>query len=191
MELSLTSPLERSQKNMKLSEKPAAASASQHTSRPIGTPKADRLEISGKILNYLDEQNRRMEEYMQKMQEKRAKLEQAKANAENGERELDALGKALKTMEKCQKIAMRIMRGDKVPPEDRTYLMENDPDGYKLALACRKPNPHPKKWKSVLDDEDRNGETEEAAQDSGGEGGESVSGVEASGGEAPAEGGGE
>lgn len=37
-----------------------------------------------------------------------------------------------------------------MPPEDEQYLMTNDPKGYKLALAARKPNPNPKDWDSVL-----------------------------------------
>ena len=49
------------------------------------------------------------------------------------------------------------MKGDKVPPQDEQYLMENDPDGYKLALVCRTPKEKPKEWESVLEDEEREG----------------------------------
>ena len=42
----------------------------------------------------------------------------------------------------CQ-IAASIMRGDRVPPEDMAYLMNNDPEGYKLAMAMRRENPDP------------------------------------------------
>ncbi len=78
------------------------------------------------------------------------------------------LSKSLKVMERCRKIASRIMKGDKVPPQDEQYLMECDPDGYKLALACRVPKENPKKWESVLEDEEQeNGSAGEA--ESGGE----------------------
>ena len=68
------------------------------------------------------------------------------------------------------------MRGDKVPPQDEMYLLDNDPDGYKLALACRKPKEKPKEWESVLKDEEEN-----SASESGGETAESSEAPEASG----------
>ena len=89
--------------------------------------------------------------------------------------ELDFLSKSLKTMEKCRKIASRIIKGDKVPPQDERYLKDNDPDGYKLALVSRKPKKNPKEWESVLDEEDRMGGSESrgetaTAAEPGGEG---------------------
>ena len=66
-------------------------------------------------------------------------------------------------MRKCQKIAASIMKGNRVPPEDLEYLMKNDPDGYKLAMAMRRENPDPEDEKSVLDDEDRNGGSAEGS----------------------------
>ncbi len=96
--------------------------------------------------------------------------------ASSGNSEADALGEQMKTMERCHKIAARIMRGDKVPPQDEQYLMMNDPDGYKLALAMRTPKKHPKKHESVLKDEDKTAES----HDGGGE--DAVSSCEESGG---------
>ena len=148
----------------------AAKAAPQAEKKPAGAraalarPKSDRIAWSQAALSFLQEVNR------QDM-ENRRKLLEAK---QKGSSELDALSKSLKTMDKCRKIAGRIMRGDKVPPQDEKYLMEHDPDGYKLSLACRKPKENPKEWKSVLDEEDlesgseSGGETVEAA-DSGGE----------------------
>jgi len=74
--------------------------------------------------------------------------------------ENDALSEGIKTMERCRKIAARIMRGDKVPPKDAQYLMENDPEGYKLAMALRKPKKKPKEWESVLKDEKKADQSE-------------------------------
>ena len=71
--------------------------------------------------------------------------------------QLDSMEKKLKVMNKCQKIAASIMRGDRVPPEDLAYLMNNDPEGYKLAMAMRRENPDPEDCESVLDEEDRAG----------------------------------
>jgi len=121
--------------------------------------KADRQEWSQQALAFLEELDRQD-------QERQRKLLEAKRQ---GSGELDMLGKSLKVMDKCRKIASRIMKGDKVPPQDERYLRECDPDGYKLAIACRQPKEKPKEWKSVLDDEDR-----ESGFESGGEAVESV-----------------
>ena len=72
---------------------------------------------------------------------------------ENGE--LDAMTQQLKMRMKCLEIARRIMQGKKVPIKDEMYLMENDPKGYQLAMAFRKPpKKDEKECESVLDDED-------------------------------------
>ena len=126
-------------------------------------PKTDKLSWSRQALSFLQEVNR------QDMEERRKLLEARQRDSG----ELDALNESLKKMERCQKIAARIMRGDKVPPQDEMYLLDNDPDGYKLALACRVPKEKPKEWESVLE-EDR----EESSAGTGGEtadsGGEAV-----------------
>ena len=86
---------------------------------------------------------------------------------ESSKGHLDRLDKALKVLSKCQKIAASIMKGNRVPPEDLRYLMENDPEGYKLAMAMRRQNPDPEDEKSVLDEEDKNGGSTERSGDSG------------------------
>lgn len=80
--------------------------------------------------------------------------------------ELDALSQQLKTRMKCLEIARRIMQGKKVPPQDERYLMENDPKGYQLAMALRKPpKKDEKECKSVLDSEDeKSGETSDSGE---------------------------
>lgn len=120
---------------------------------PAGTGSAlrrsgsDRADWSRDALAFLRELDR------QDMERRRRELE-AK---QKGSSDLDVLSKSLKVMEKCQKIAARIMRGDKVPPQDEMFLMEADPDGYKLALVCREPKEKPKEWESVLDEEGEEG----------------------------------
>ncbi len=133
----------------------AAASPLRAEKKTAGTkggtaplrPRSDKADWSQAALSFLQEVNRQDAEKQRKLLEARQK----------GNGELDALTKALKTMDNCRKIASRIMRGDKVPPQDERYLMENDPDGYKLAMACRTPKEKPKEWESVLEDEDREG----------------------------------
>lgn len=148
-----------------------AKAAPQTEKKPPGKaalPKArtDRTAWSRQALSFLQEVNR------QDMEQRRKLLEAKQRDSG----ELKALSESLKTMDRCQKIASRIMRGDKVPPQDEMYLMDNDPDGYKLALVCRKPKEKPKEWESVLEEEDREGGSGECAgpegetaPDSGGE----------------------
>lgn len=112
--------------------------------RPEVKAKADRLALSRQAVAFLEARSRRL------------MAEERKADASGGGKP-DLLEKGLKTLNKCQKIYARVANGDKVPPEDLRYLEKNDPEGYKLALAMRRPKPRPKEWESVLDDEDRAG----------------------------------
>ena len=142
----------------------------------------DRCTLSKQALAYLEQQNR----LQQELDERRARMEQRLSEQQNKSNELDMLSKTMDVMNKCLKIAASIMKGNRVPPEDLRYLMENDPEGYKLAMAMRRRNPDPEDEKSVLDDEDKNGSSVEGAESGGGEA-PGVSATEASsgGGEAP------
>lgn len=106
--------------------------------------RADQVALSRQAVAYLEEQNRQ-------------RLAQAEEQDGSSAREalLKKMEKDLKKLDKCQRIYARVVKGDKVPPEDLQYLERCDPEGYKLALAMRRPNRHPKQWKSELDDEDR------------------------------------
>lgn len=143
-------------------QSPAAGNAA------VPKARTDKTAWSQAALSFLQEAGR------QDMERQRELLEAKQRK--NGE--LDALTKSLEIMEKCRKIASRIMKGDKVPPQDEQFLMEADPDGYKLAIACRVPKEKPKEWESVLEEEDRedgsaesaeSGEASAEAPESGGE----------------------
>ena len=136
-------------------------------------PRTDRFVLSRQVAEHLEAQNRLLMDLARKEDKKPALWELDEESGENAE--LKALGESMKTMERCHKIAARIMRGDKVPPQDERYLMLNDPDGYKLAMAMRTPKRNPKKWKSVLKEEDQDAE----ARQSGGESTEAASCEEA------------
>ncbi|MCI9240634.1 hypothetical protein [Oscillibacter sp.] len=128
--------------------------------QPAGTgaaPKrtgSDKADWSQAALAFLREMDR------QSMEEERKRLEAKRQK--NGE--LEMLSKSLDVMEKCRKIASRIIKGDKVPPQDEQFLMEADPEGYKLALACRVPKEKPKEWESVLEEEEEDGSGRETAE---------------------------
>ena len=115
-----------------------------------GSDKADWSQAALAFLREMDRQS--MEEERKRLEAKRQK---------NGE--LEMLSKSLDVMEKCRKIASRIIKGDKVPPQDEQFLMEADPEGYKLALACRVPKEKPKEWESVLEEEEEDGSGGETA----------------------------
>lgn len=135
------------------------------TNSGTAKPRTDKASWSQAALSFLQEVNRQDAEQRRKLLEAKQK----------GNGELDALTEALKKMDRCQKIASRIMKGDKVPPQDERYLLENDPDGYKLAIACRTPKEKPKEWESVLEDEEEINASSESAG-SAGETGEEPSG---------------
>lgn len=144
---------------------------------PRNLPRGDRLALSREAVAYVEERHR---QNLERIQREAARMAgETEADGESGE--LEAFDQAMRTMRKCHEIAARIMRGDKVPPEDEAYLMQNDPTGYKLALAMRTPKKNPKEWESILDDEDCGGAGDAA-------GGEAVSAAGSAGGEAASSG---
>lgn len=57
---------------------------------------------------------------------------------------------------KCLEIARRIQGGHKVPERDRKFLAEKQPEMYLRAMLMKNQNPKdPKKYQSLLDDEDQ------------------------------------
>ena len=184
MELSLTDRLTRAERPVWAEGKKSADTAAISSKEQTRT---DHVSLSKQAVAYLEEQRRlSMERFAQETARKAREETEGKSAEES---QLEALTKSLKAVMKSHEIAARIMRGDKVPPEDERYLMENDPDGYKLAMAMRTPKKHPKEWESILDDEDKNGgskgtgETREAAASSEGASSGTAGGGEAGGGE--------
>lgn len=148
---------------------PAARPAQKGERKTAPRPSADRLELSRQWVEAMEEQRARTQAAMlaggKNAEEDSGGL---LGYMETEEDKLDAMSEQLDTQMKCLKIAMNIMKGKKVPPEDERYLMEHDPDGYKLAIAMKSMTKEDKKeCESVLDDEDKeggeSGETGEAA----------------------------
>ena len=145
--------------------------------KPAARPSADRLELSRQWVENMEEQRAQVQSALLTCgkEEKKSNgildmLDQSSAEEE----ELDALSKQLKIQQKCLKIAMNMMKGKKVPPEDERYLMEHDPEGYKLAIAMRGAvKQEDEECESVLKDgeegSEETGETGEAAPAAGGE----------------------
>ena len=125
---------------------------------PAGAPTpqrkepVDKLTLSRQAVAFVEEQSRKMWDEVREREQRR----QDRMNAKPASGELDLLSKGLRVLELCRKIAASIMKGNNVPPEDLKFLMENDPDGYRLAMAMRRHNPDPEDEESVLTDEDKN-----------------------------------
>lgn len=139
-------------------------------------PSTDRVELSRQWVEQMEEQRARSEAALRagaKEEKKEGLLDMLDGP---GSEELDAQMEALKTQQKCMEIAMRIMQGKRVPPEDEQYLMEHDPDGYKLAVSMRVlVKVDDEECESVLEDEDKErGGTSEAGGAAPAETGESA-----------------
>ena len=177
MELRTTGEMRRNIQLDKLTgKKTETADASAKAQAPRQKEPVDKLTLSRQAVAFVEEQNRMWAEVREREQQRQERM-----SAKPGSGELDLLSQGLRVLELCQKIAASIMKGNHVPPEDLKFLMENDPAGYRLAMAMRRHNPNPEDEESVLTDEDKNG-----GQKAGG--GEDAPSVQSA---APAGGGGE
>ena len=185
MELRTTRELRRSaQIDKVMGRKAETADAPAEAQAPQRKEPADKLTLSRQAVAFVEEQSRKMWDAAQAREQRRqSRTDAGISAAESAKGELDLLSQGLKVLELCRKIAASIMKGNNVPPEDLKFLMENDPDGYRLAMALRRQNPDPEDEESVLTDEDKNGGRNQGTSG----GGESPS-VESA---APAGGGGE
>ena len=66
----------------------------------------------------------------------------------------EAMSEAMEVMELCSKIAARIRKGDKVPQKDLRYLLQHDPNLYLMATIMQEANDDPKKWDSLVPEEE-------------------------------------
>lgn len=110
------------------------------------------------------EEERRKKEQQFKEQEKQNELQMLTKELENADKQADAIGDEFKVYARCLTIASRISRGDTVPMKDMKYLAEHEPDLFKQAILLRVPNDHPKKHKSVLEDDEEEQQTESASE---------------------------
>ncbi len=134
--------------------RPVQADRSRKQTRSV-----DRLELLHWMADLEEQRFRReLETYRQAAGGRRAEersglwalLEQAQKKPSE-----DALFKAIDAQEKCSKIAAQIMNGRKVPQQDKAFLMNNDPEGYLMAVLMRRPQESDEVCKSVLSEEDR------------------------------------
>lgn len=137
---------------------PAAPRPAKEGKAPGRAPSADRLELSQWVSRMDESRSQAEREFYEAAARSEARPEDAQAEAHM----LDGLEKALDAMKKCAEIAARLMAGKKIPLQDEQYLMDNDPQGYRLALAMRREEEDEEECGSVLDPEDlrRTGQAE-------------------------------
>ena len=156
MELRATGEMRRNVQADRLTGKKTETADAPAQARPLRqTESADRLTLSRQAAAFAEESSRRMWEEVREREQRRQDRMDGAARPAGGE--LDLLSKGLRVLELCRKIAASIMKGNNVPSEDLKFLMENDPAGYRLAMAMRRHNPDPEEEESVLTDEDKNG----------------------------------
>ena len=162
MELYTTRELRRSTQINKITGQKAEAADGPTQARTSQQKEpVDKLTLSRQALAFAQEQSRKMWDAAQEREQRRqSRMDAGISAAESAKGELDLLSKGLKVLELCQKIAASIMKGNRVPPEDLEFLMKNDPDGYRLAMAMRRQNPDPEDEESALPDEVKNGSAE-------------------------------
>lgn len=107
----------------------------------------------------------RLRAFLQAQKQADRVRQQARESAEQARESAEAMADWLEAKLKCLQIASRILAGDRVPPEDSRFLLENDPKLYQMAVTGRLPKEDPKEYDSLLDDEDR--EEPEPASDGG------------------------
>lgn len=165
--------LNRKQQNKEQSKgagEALAAALAKEEDRPaesIGEMRARELREAQERRDAAAEERRQKQ--LQKEQDKLSQLEMLHEELVNSNKEAEAMGESFKVYSRCLTIASRIARGDSVPMKDMKYLAEHEPDMFKQAILLRVPNDHPKKHKSVLEDEEENESTEST------EGGEEAS----------------
>ena len=164
MELRSTREMRRNEQLSRATPKKADTSAAPAQPQPARSQAgSDKLTLSRQALDYIEQMNQKMWESAQEREaRKQSWLDSQLSALETKSKQLDEMDKKLKILDKCQKIAASIMKGDNVPPEDMAYLMEHDQEGFKMAIALRRPKKDPEDVKSVLDDEDKNGGSGEA-----------------------------
>ena len=169
MELRTTREMRR---NVQIDQIMGRKSEAADTPAGVQTPRqkepADKLTLSRQAVAFVEEQNRKMWNAAQEREQRRQnRMNKSISAMESAKGELDLLSNGLRVLELCRKIAASIMKGNRVPPEDLEFLMKNDPDGYRLAMAMRRHNPDPEDEKSVLTDEDKNGGRSQGASGGG------------------------
>ena len=126
------------------------------------------INIDGDTFELSDEVRKAIKEAFDKSREENAKINEMNAAAHNmvvAEQQGDAMKSVMEDQAKAIEIANIIAKGGQVPPEDEAFLLENNPDMYKLAkLAAMHAQEH-EKHKTVLEEKEQKEYDYEKGQD--------------------------
>jgi hypothetical protein len=100
-----------------------------------------------------DLKKKQLNDAQNKLTEMKSTSERMKEQYEVMNKQGEAQAAEAKIRNKCMLIAMRIMKRDEVPKEDKKYLAKHDAALYHKALLMKIQNDHPKKHKRVSEDE--------------------------------------
>ena len=98
-----------------------------------------------------------MKEAFDKSMEENARINEMNAAAHNmvvAEQQGDAMKSAMEDQAKAIEIAGRIAKGGQVPLGDEAFLLENNPDMYKLAKLSAMYTKEHEKYKTVLEEKE-------------------------------------
>lgn len=126
------------------------------------------INIDGDTFELSDEVRKAIKEAFDKSMEENAKINEMNAAAHNmvvAEQQGDVMKSVMEDQAKAIEIANIIAKGGQVPPGDEAFLLENNPDMYKLAkLAAMHAKEH-EKYKTALEEKESKEYDYEKGQD--------------------------
>lgn len=116
------------------------------------------INIDGDTFELSDEVRKAIKEAFDKSMEENAKINEMNAAAHNmvvAEQQGDVMKSVMEDQAKAIEIANIISKGGQVPPGDEAFLLENNPDMYKLAkLSAMQAKEH-EKYETVLEEKEQ------------------------------------
>lgn len=116
------------------------------------------INIDGDTFELSDEVRKAIKEAFDKSMEENAKINEMNAAAHNmvvAEQQGDVMKSVMEDQAKAIEIANIIAKGGQVPPGDEAFLLENNPDMYKLAkLSAMQAKEH-EKYETVLEEKEQ------------------------------------
>ena len=116
------------------------------------------INIDGDTFELSDEVRKAIKEAFEKSMEENAKINEMNAAAHNmvvAEQQGDVMKSVMEDQAKAIEIANIIAKGGQVPPGDEAFLLENNPDMYKLAkLSAMQAKEH-EKYETVLEEKEQ------------------------------------
>lgn len=116
------------------------------------------INIDGDTFELSDEVRKAIKEAFDKSMEENAKINEMNAAAHNmvvAEQQGNVMKSVMEDQAKAIEIANIIAKGGQVPPGDEAFLLENNPDMYKLAkLSAMQAKEH-EKYETVLEEKEQ------------------------------------